>query len=142
MFSGLGVAALGILAILAIGWRLDKLDEEYINNPEVGDVYLYERHSFTNDLIYTYLKVSAIAEDSIYLYSGVLSYDRYPLKFDPQDAFYIRPVGFHKSDVLRMYKNDEILHVKRNWGPYTGFDREVEFDSSQLPEGQAKEEND
>ena len=132
MFSGLGVVALGILAILILGKQLDKLDQEFINNPEVGDVYLYERHTFSNDLIYSYLKVSAIAEDSIFLYSGVLNYDRYPLKFDPEDAFYIRPIGVHKSEVLRMYQNDEILNVRRNWGPYTGFDREVELDSGEV----------
>ena len=132
MFSGLCVAALGILAILYAGYELNKLDQEYINQPEVGDVYLYERPTFSNDLIYTYLKVSAIAEDSIFLYSGVLSYDRYPLKFDPEDAFYTQPIALHKSEVLRMYNNDEILNVRRNWGPYTGFDREVELDSVEV----------
>jgi hypothetical protein len=123
LYSGLLLAGLVVLTLLAAsGWGTYERSR-YITDPSVGDVYLMKAAQGNLDG-YRFVRVSRISEDSVigiendvlYLFStSSFSGEDY---FDPDEQ-----VVFSKAHLKQLYKEDSIQNVYRDYGNSTGFNR-------------------
>jgi len=139
-FSGSILILLLIIYFNVQGNQQAKMELEYINNPEVGDVYLYKNPEDLLGYPYSFMKVANIEGDSVYLNTNSYSYDSYVWAFDDEDAFINLASGFHKQELVRMYTDSEIKSIDRDWPESTGFGREKEYDINELLEGLKSED--
>jgi len=97
--------------------------KEFIENPQLGDVYLV-RKDINSSIEYYFLRVSKINGDSIFAYHSNLIYHRYTSKLNEED-FFVKDdeLPFTKSELKKMFDNDEINAVERGYDDSDGFNR-------------------
>ncbi len=127
LFTGL------VLLVVGIGFFIYSLDQDtkleasYIENPEVGDVYVIKNENDTSQYNYYLVKVRDVHGDSIwisyssYLYNGIVS------QLDPNDGFYNIMYPVHRKGIKDYHDSGELIKVMRDYSATAGFDREIEF---------------
>lgn len=93
-FSGLVVIALLALFITYMIQRDNELEQEYLNSPQVGDVYQYKE-----ELNFSTLKVIRVTNDSIFVV--------------PNDYMTDKRTGISEIDVNENYKEENVYSLTR-----------------------------
>lgn len=134
LFSGLFIIALAISYFAYSGHQQGQLEEEYISNPQVGDVYIIKDSEEKSEYNHYLMKVNAIEPDSLivafssYYYNGIVD------KLDPADGFYNVAYAIHKDQIKNFDVSGDLKKVMRDYSLSAGFDRVVEFNPEVLEE--------
>lgn len=112
-WTGTGII---LLLVIAAFWRSDYKDKQdwlYIQNPKMEDVYDIEK----NGGVYSTWIVDHVAGDTIFLmanrYETTRFLDLENLRNQGLEAYGDSVFFFSKSEILKMYENEEIIGVKR-----------------------------
>lgn len=142
MFLGsvLLIAAAGLLYYFSL--QSAKREQEYLVNPQIGDVYILkdmEEQSMYNHYL---LKVVDLSDDSLYVTFNSYSYNGVINKLDPEDGFYDVFYAMHKSELEDYDTSGELRKIIRDYRSYAGFDNVLEYTFSERSiEQELKEEN-
>lgn len=115
MFSGSIILALYL--IFAIYSYFDKKDEAAIlvKNPVVGDIYNLK----LSNGYYSNMRIDKVTKDSIYItqndFNAYLPYEIDDL--DKEENYSNRKFSYSKKDLIQLYKNDEIIKIRRSEYP-------------------------
>lgn len=106
--------------------KTQKLKKEYLQNPEVGDVYIMRDKDENNKTVYYFQRISRIGIKKIYFYLNTLYYYQYTSKFDNKDKFVKdREFGIEKDQLKELLDKGTINSIIRHYKPDTGFNRVV-----------------
>ena len=123
LYSGLIAIFCLILLIININIKTQKEKREFVENPQLGDVY-FVRKDNSSSTEYYFLRISKINGDSVYTYHSNLTYHGYTYKLSDEDFFVKEDeLSFSKSELKRMLDNDEINAVERGYDDSNGFNR-------------------
>jgi len=123
LYSGLILVGLLILLIVNENLNTQKEKKQFVQNPQVGDIY-FIREETGNKPSYYFLRIASIEGDSVIVYHGNLVYNGFISK--PQnDDYFVRDekLVYTKSELIKMLEKDEINSVERNYRNEDGFDR-------------------
>jgi hypothetical protein len=134
LFSGLVIFVLAISYFAYSGHQQGKLEEEYITNPQVGDVYLIKDSKEKSEYNYYLMKVNAIDQDSLIVSFSSYSYNGVVDKLDPADGFYNVAYSIHKNEISNYDRSGELKKVIRDYSSSAGFDRVIEFKPEEVME--------
>lgn len=113
-----------IVFITLLNLDLKEQKIEFVNNPEIGDVYKI-RQEENNITTYYFLKISNIKSDTIDLIHGALQYCDYTTGMDDFDYFVKNDVWkLLKSDLVNYLDNGYILSVERDYNISSRFNIE------------------
>lgn len=123
LYSGLIVSFCLILLFININIKTQKEKKEFVENPQLGDVYLVRKDN-NNSIEYYFLRISKINGDSVFALNSNLIYHRYTSKLNEED-FFVKDdeLAFTKSELKKMLDNDEINAVERGYDDSDGFNR-------------------
>lgn len=112
-----GSAILTLFLIFTINNYFDQKDETslLLKNPVEGDIYNLK----LSNGYYSNLRIDRVTKDSIYTthndFDAYLPYEADDL--DKAENYSNRKVSYSKTALLRLYKNDEIIKIKRSEYP-------------------------
>lgn len=135
LFVGLLLILSGIGYLTYGSMQKEKLEAYYIENPEIGDVYLIKSKEDTSEYNHYLFKIRDITGDSLWISYSSYNYNGVVSELDPNDGFYDIMYSIHKNEVKEYSNSGEVVKVLREYSPATGFDRDVEFiqpDSSEI----------
>lgn len=136
MFSGLLVVAAAIAFIYYIDTLNTEMEEGFIANPMIGDVYvLQDLEKRTSYNIYL-LKVVDIVDDSLHVAFNSYSYHGVVRKLDSDDGFYDVWYAMHINELTYFAQTGKLKKVFRYYQPDTGFDRTLEYNLNDAPSDQ------
>ena len=127
LFSGL------VLIVLLVGYltytvnQNAELKQAYIDNPQIGDVYIIEDTEETSEYNHFLLKVSDIVDDRLWVSFSSYTYNGIVQELDQADGFYDIMYSMHKNGLQEYDQTGELKKVIRDYTPETGFDRVIEF---------------
>ena len=127
LFSGL------LILIVAIGFfslgsaKKRKLEQSYIENPQIGDVYVLQDPNETSEYNHYLMKINEIEEDSFLVSFSAYSYNGVVSKLDPADGFYNIEYAMHKNNLNQIQESGEVKKVIRDYSSAAGFDRVIEY---------------
>jgi predicted nucleic-acid-binding Zn-ribbon protein len=108
-----GSLILTLFIIFTINNYIQKKDETsvLIKNPIIGDVYNLK---FSNGY-YSSMRIDKVKNDSIYAtYNDFDAYLPYEIDdIDKPENYSDRKVNYSKKDIIKLYKEDEIIEIKR-----------------------------
>ena len=123
LYSGLIAVAIGVLLLVNANLNTQKEKKRFVENPQIGDVYLV-RSDEGSSTKYYFLRVSRIIGDTVFTYHSNLMYNGFVYKLDNQDYFVKEDeISFTKSSLKEMLRNDEINSVERGYRDSEGFNR-------------------
>jgi hypothetical protein len=117
------VVLIGLLVFAGIQGSIDRA--RWIAKPRAGDVYLVNKDVDENKTIdYYFLRVVETNGDTVFAYHNNLVYLQYVTQLNPDDYFVKDEKWyFTKAEIQKMYDEDEITSVEREYGISKGFDR-------------------
>lgn len=127
MFSG------SVLLVIAAAFIFYSVSEEskkelaYIANPQIGDVYVLKDFEEKTTYNHYLLKVIEIVDDSLHVTFNSYSYDGVVDRLDPKDGFYDVSYSMHKTELSDFKNSGKLKKVIRDYKPYAGFDKELEY---------------
>lgn len=113
------------LVVIMININISTQKEKviFIDNPQVGDVYMI-RNDENNSRAYYFLRVAAIKGDTVIAYHNNLLYHSFVTKLNDDDYFVKdEEMFFLKSEIKEMLERMEINSVERKYGNDTGYNR-------------------
>lgn len=122
-YSGLILVGILILSMVMLSINGSRQKKAFVNDPHTGDVYgLRIEHNDTTS--YSFLRISRIAGDSVFVYHSNLEYSRHVYKMNNED-FFVKDdeLLFFKNDLKEMLEKDEINSVERNYSASSAFNR-------------------
>lgn len=130
MFAGLMLLVIGIGALMYSNNR-DKSNElTYLENPQIGDVYVLKNMESTDEYNHYLLKVNDVVDDSLWVSFTSYSYNGVVTQLEPEDGFYDIMYPMHKDGVKAYKASGELKKVIRNYTTSAGFDRIVPYVAS------------
>ncbi len=130
LFSGLALLMVAIGYLTYNGVQNNKLEQAYIKDPHIGDVYLIKSNEEPTEYNHYFLKVRDLVGDSLWVSSSAYFYNGIVSQLDPKDGFYNVMYPMHKNGIKEFETNGALKKVMRNYATSTGFDREVEYQKS------------
>ncbi|MEM9329382.1 MAG: hypothetical protein AAGA85_27220 [Bacteroidota bacterium] len=127
MFSGLGLVALFIAYTSYSGIKTGNLQQGYINDPQVGDVYVLKDLEDSTAYDHYLLKVTDALNDSLVVSFNTFVYNGIIEELDPEDGFMTVGYAIHKDQVKEFDRTGELRKVIRGYGERSGFDRVVDY---------------
>ncbi len=113
MFSGLAIVLLGISLIFLNDKKNDERSALYIADPNPGDIYEV-RLGFQQ---YTLYKVEHVEGDSVFLFISQYETNKLTglsdLRRKGDDGYFSDPVAVAKSELLLLFKSDDIIDIDR-----------------------------
>lgn len=136
MFAGSILLLLAVAYFTFLGISSSQQESSYIEDPQIGDVYVLKDYDEETRYDHYLLKVEDIVEDSLHVSFNAYSYDRVVSRLDSEDGFYDVWYAMHK-DQLNVYdESGELKKVIRDYSSYSGFNRVIEY---QFPDSTAQE---
>ncbi len=132
-FLGLGLILLLGLFFTFQNYRHTQLENEYLHNPEAGDVYVLKNNEEKSDFKYYLIKVEGLEADSVLFSTNSYTYNNIPVKLDPKDGFYNISYRATKSTFLELYSNGELKKVIRE-KDMADFSRTLEYTEEETAE--------
>jgi len=124
LYSGVLLVGLLIAGGIIAHIATKSQDAQFVRQPVAGDVYLI-RHDASDGPLYSFLKLKALTNDSVFLIRSRYGYNRFVYKFNDEDYFMKeQTVNISRKQLQEMYDQDEIISVKRNYDAGDGFQRE------------------
>lgn len=120
-WAGTFLAVIAITAFASLIFSIKQENQEYIQNPRIGDIYTYYDsvtfESGETQKANQYFKVYNVKGDSVYLIQGNYAFKGYVrlselLKKD--DLFTDWYVSFHKTQIKDLYDKDKITSIYRS----------------------------
>src|SRR5690606_17014901 len=99
LFAGLGIIVIFIISISLNNFYSDLKQQDFLQAPLAGDVYILKDNDEASNYKYYFLKVKAIEEDSLLIAYNSYTYNGIPEKLEPQDGFYDVQLKIAKSDI-------------------------------------------
>jgi len=127
MFSGLAILLIGISFLTYSGIQDNKLEQSYVEDPHVGDVYLIKSNDEPSEYNHYLLKVREVAGDSLWVSMSSYFYNGIVTELDPKDGFYDVMYSVHKNSIQAFQEAGDLKKVMRDYSPSAGFDREIEY---------------
>lgn len=128
LFSGLIILAVGIGFIMYSSNKTVREERSYIENPQIGDVYIIKDVEEEGEYNHFLYRVNDIVNDSLYVAVSSFYYNGVVYQLDPKDGFYNFSFPIHKDKIKDYENSGELKHTFRDYNKYTtGFDRTVEF---------------
>ncbi len=128
MFSGIGVIIL-LIAYFTIQGNIDnKAYAEYLEQPQVDDIYHLYNDEEISEYKYYLWKVVDVNGDSVNVSPNSFQYNYKPTKLEPNDGFYDVYITFHKHQLQEFLETDLIRKVQRGFESGKGFDRELIYE--------------
>ncbi len=111
-FSGLAIIALLIAMIFWFASQNDAENEEFIQTPQIGDVYSIESE---NKGYYSSMKVTEVTNDSVHLIVNDYEVDKRSgiYKIDLDKNYTIQAYSLSKVDLFNLYKSEVIYEIDR-----------------------------
>ncbi len=115
LYSGSFVILLILIGIFVAAYYTDVNTEEYLNNPQIGDVYKYATNE-DEEGDYTLLKVVEIQADTVFFVSNKYNYSRGKYnntlheedEYNEEDIYY-----FEKAELLKAYEDGKLMEARR-----------------------------
>ena len=108
-FIGILILIVIIGFALFIGFQIKQQERTYIEHPKVNDVYYVK-----SKLGWTTFKVSAINEDSVYVFQNKIILKTYQgIDEIDEKENYLNVVGFQINELKEMFKSNQIYQVNR-----------------------------
>lgn len=130
-FSGLGIILALVVYFTFQSYRNDNVENEYLNAPLAGDVYVLRNDEEATRYKYYLLKVQSLEEDSILISPNSFGYSGIPAKLDAEDGFYDYSAKIAKTTLLEKHKNGELKKVIRD-NNSTNFSRTIEYKEEEI----------
>lgn len=127
LFAGLGVIAALIIFFSVNSYNTDQKQQNYLQTPLAGDIYVLKANDEVSEYKYYLLKVKGIEEDSLLITYNSFSYNGIPDKLEPQDGFYDFTLKIAKAEIVDMNGKGEIKKVIRDYSDKEGYNRVVEY---------------
>lgn len=127
LFSGLGILAIGVLFIVSLGYNTSQKQQDYLNSPLEGDIYVMKDNEEASAYRYYLMKINGTEQDSLFVTYNAYSYNGIPEQLEPEDGFYDFSIKIAKSDLVEMNEKGEITKVIRDYGDQEGYNRIVEY---------------
>jgi hypothetical protein len=106
-----------LIFLSGIVWSIykDYKDKEYVENPEIGDVYLIIDKRNEKD-IYLYVKLKELKGDSLVLLHNNVKYSHFVTKMNDSDYFSIDGnVTIHKNTMKHLLDENQLNTVERDY---------------------------
>ena len=127
MFAGLILIGLGIAYFSYSSSQNARLEQEYINSPQVGDVYILKDSEESSEYNHYLLKVNDVVDDSLVVAFNSYSYNGIIEELDPDDGFFNITYSIHKDAVKEYDETGDLKKVLRDYSASAGFDRVLEY---------------
>lgn len=110
------VVLLIALSLMTLSKYENEQKAEYVNAPQVGDVYLMQdKITNTGDTVYYFVRVNSVDDNAIGVNFGKYEYSRAQSKMDKKDSFNLeKGYIFWRKDLEGFLKEGTIHSVKRN----------------------------
>lgn len=115
-FTGLGlVGLLTLFMLLYYLPRQNRLTKEYLNAPQVGDLYCISKGEFYNQNYY-FLRLSRMLGDTICFFHNTLEYDK-PVGALNSDDYFVtdEELYYLKWELVKMLEESEIHEIERDY---------------------------
>lgn len=118
------LAGLLVLSGVFVSLQGSKDREQYLASPEVGDIYSVKKSQAGNDLYY-FMKVKRVSGDTLFVIQNTMYYNNLPWKLPADDFFESKSeLYFLKKEIAQMYRENEIVSIKRDYDQESGFFKE------------------
>jgi hypothetical protein len=117
LYSGLIIVALFFISVAFQAMNKENRTETYLNNPEIGDVYLI-RNSYEQDTSYSFLRLVNInsTKDSLSFYGNEKLYLQRPSKLSDEDYFIPQKHLITSKHLNALFKENKIISIERSDG--------------------------
>lgn len=135
LYAGLIVLAVGIGHVIFKSLQNNYLQSGYIQNPEIGDVYVLKDPDELSRYNHYLLKVEDIVGDSLHVTFNSFSYNSVIEELNASDGFYDVWYSMHINELHELDQSGELKKVIRDYSTYSGFNRVLEYqfpDSSEV----------
>lgn len=127
LFIGLGLIIATIGYFIYDGVQEDKRKASYVQEPQIGDVYLIKDKEEPSQYNHYLMKVRNIDGDSLWVSYSSYSYNGVISQLDPNDGFYDIMYPIHKNGIKEIHDAGDLIKVMRDYSSSAGFDREIPF---------------
>ncbi|GJM27378.1 MAG: hypothetical protein DHS20C17_00130 [Cyclobacteriaceae bacterium] len=127
LFSGLIVIFIAVAFFSFRSVQNANLEQSYVENPQVGDVYIIKGPDETSEYNHFLFKINEIEEDSIWVSFSSYTYNGLVDKLDSRDGFYDIMYSMHKGVLVEFQESGELKKVLRDYTASAGFDRVIEY---------------
>ena len=131
LFAGLIIIVLFAAFIFYSSLQNSQLQQSFIDDPQIGDVYIIEDPDEPTEYNHYLLKVTDILPDSLVVSINTFGYNGVVSSLDAEDGFYDFGYLIHKNRIQGYDDAGELKKVIREYSSFSGFDRIVEY---QIPE--------
>ena len=128
LFSGLLLLIVAVAFFSFKSLKNDQQEQSYIENPQIGDVYVLKDLEESSEYKHYLMKINEINSDSLWVSFNSYSYTGIITELDPRDGFYNYEYSIHKSALQEFQQSGELKKIIRNYAATAGFDRMVEYD--------------
>lgn len=127
LFSGV-ILLVVFAGYITFGIMKDNEEKQsFLENPQVGDVYLIKDAEELSEYNHYFLKVGNVLEDSLWLSVSSYSYNGIVDALDSEDGFYDVMYAVHKDAIKDYDESGMMKKVIRDYSSETGFDRVVTY---------------
>lgn len=130
LYIGAILVGLFIAYIVYISNQNSQQKQDYINNPQIGDVYLLKDLQEPTTYNHYLMKTVDTQGDSLLVVFNSYSYNGIVDKLDSRDGFYDIMYIIHKDELKEMDESGELKKIFREYSSYSGFDRELVYPDS------------
>jgi len=127
LFSGLGLIALFVAYVSFDSMQNNKMEQGYIDDPQVGDVYIMKDLEDSTSYNHYLLKVTDSYEDSLVVSFNTFVYNGIVTALDAEDGFLDIGYAMHKAQIKEFDELGELKKVIRDYTSSSGFDRVIEY---------------
>jgi DNA-directed RNA polymerase subunit RPC12/RpoP len=131
LFSGLFVILLGAAYFTYSSVKESNQEQSYVENPQIGDVYIILDDEELSEYNHFLLKVDDIEEDTLWVTFSSYSYNGVIDQLDPRDGFYDVVYSMHTDELEEYYESGDLKKVYRDYDESSGFNRVIEY---QMPD--------
>lgn len=131
LFTGTAIVISFILYSLAGNFRENGNIKKYVNDPQVGDVFMLSTDEYENKITYEFYKIVEVTPDSLFLITNAHYYYKKNIdEIDPDDYFISNDLFVMHRKLLEEYRQHGMVKkVFRNYPATSTFhyEDEVEF---------------
>ena len=127
LFSGLILLFAAVAFFSFRGIQNSQLEESYIKDPQVGDVYLLKDPEESSRYNLYFMKIDHIEGDSLWVLYNSYNYNGMVTELDPRDGFYDLIYTMHKSALDHYQQSGDLKKIIRDYSASAGFDRVIEY---------------
>lgn len=128
LFSGLVVLALVVSLFTFRNIQNARLGQVYLQNPQIGDVYVIEDPEESSEYNHFLLKVNDIEGDSLWVSFNTYAYNDVVTELDSRDGFYDVMYSLHRNALNDYEDSGELKKIIRDYSSSAGFDRVIEYE--------------